>query len=498
MIIDATKSFTKWRYGIGLFLLVIILLSYFPLTVYAYDVDTHYYLKYYLLRKVGFTPEEAKIIAKADQSTDFGDTEAGFAYKNNNPKWHALASETENDARETELWNRAINALGGGGTLEQKLIPFGQFLHFLEDRTPHEGFGWFFGHAFKGHEVDYLSYHDLDTIQAEVETWLLYMQFFQLCRGLPPNPVEWNDVKDTVGKVRDANPTPRFWSSPDGSKAKDVINKALKEEIDPNESISAQTNYRFDKNGNLIGMIPFQKFSFTSEALARNNATIMDAIEVIENSPYFPSHPEAAFAIQWLLTFLEEQDAVDPSINSLGYAISYMIGLSQEDAHVLNETMHVSLLMHDFAFTRELHVLYLRSVRGCLGAGIHMEEAYDAIAQAEPEIIKMETNPADVNFDLLGGSLEEAWWHIREAELDALTLGDLGGGIPPQFFNYDGKVDGKDFVLFLQVFKGLAPAEAKYLGDLGGGVPPAFFNFDGKCDGKDLALFLKCFKGLGP
>jgi hypothetical protein len=36
------------------------------------------------------------------------------------------------------------------------------------------------------------------------------------------------------------------------------------------------------------------------------------------------------------------------------------------------------------------------------------------------------------------------------------------------------------------------------LGDLGGGVPPRFFHYDGRVDGKDLALFLSCFKGLGP
>jgi hypothetical protein len=77
-------------------------------------------------------------------------------------------------------------------------------------------------------------------------------------------------------------------------------------------------------------------------------------------------------------------------------------------------------------------------------------------------------------------------------------VGDLGGGIPPQFFQFDGKVDGKDLSLFLQCFKGTAPPEAMYLGDLGGGVPPQFFNYDGKVDGKDLSLFLQCFKGLGP
>jgi hypothetical protein len=33
------------------------------------------------------------------------------------------------------------------------------------------------------------------------------------------------------------------------------------------------------------------------------------------------------------------------------------------------------------------------------------------------------------------------------------------------------------------------------VGDLGGGVPPAFFNGDGSVDGKDLALFLLCYRG---
>jgi len=76
--------------------------------------------------------------------------------------------------------------------------------------------------------------------------------------------------------------------------------------------------------------------------------------------------------------------------------------------------------------------------------------------------------------------------------------GDMGGGLPPQFFNFDNMIDGKDLALFLQCYKGLAPAEAMHLADLGGGLPPQFFECDGKVDGKDLALFLQCFKGLGP
>ena len=77
-------------------------------------------------------------------------------------------------------------------------------------------------------------------------------------------------------------------------------------------------------------------------------------------------------------------------------------------------------------------------------------------------------------------------------------LGDLGGGIPPKFFQFDGKVDGKDLSLFLMCYTGAAPPEVMYLADLGGGIPPKFFDFDGVVDGKDLSLFLMCYTGIGP
>lgn len=83
-------------------------------------------------------------------------------------------------------------------------------------------------------------------------------------------------------------------------------------------------------------------------------------------------------------------------------------------------------------------------------------------------------------------------------EITLRKVGDLGGGVPPTFFNFDWKVDGKDLALFLQCFKGLVPPEAMILADFGGSVPPKFFKYDGKVDGKDLSLFLQCFKGQGP
>lgn len=77
-------------------------------------------------------------------------------------------------------------------------------------------------------------------------------------------------------------------------------------------------------------------------------------------------------------------------------------------------------------------------------------------------------------------------------------IGDIGGGVPPTFFNFDAKADGKDLSLFLQCYHGIAPPEAMYLGDLGSGVPPTWFKFDGKCDGKDLSLFLRSYHGEEP
>ena len=87
---------------------------------------------------------------------------------------------------------------------------------------------------------------------------------------------------------------------------------------------------------------------------------------------------------------------------------------------------------------------------------------------------------------------------LYDGRVTIVRMGDLGGGVPPSFFNCDGSVDGKDKALFLLCYKGTAPPEAMYLADLGGGVPPKFFECDGVVDGKDKALFLLCYKGQGP
>jgi hypothetical protein len=74
-------------------------------------------------------------------------------------------------------------------------------------------------------------------------------------------------------------------------------------------------------------------------------------------------------------------------------------------------------------------------------------------------------------------------------------IGDIGGGgMPPQFFSFDGKVDGMDLGLFLQCYRGEASKEAKSLCDIGGGMPPQFYKCDGKVDGLDLCLLIMKYR----
>jgi hypothetical protein len=78
-------------------------------------------------------------------------------------------------------------------------------------------------------------------------------------------------------------------------------------------------------------------------------------------------------------------------------------------------------------------------------------------------------------------------------------VGDLGGGFPSQFFQFDGVVDASDVSLFIRCLRGTAPAEYMYLGDLGSGAPVAqFFQYDGLVDASDVNLFIRCLRGTGP
>lgn len=79
-----------------------------------------------------------------------------------------------------------------------------------------------------------------------------------------------------------------------------------------------------------------------------------------------------------------------------------------------------------------------------------------------------------------------------------MVAGDLGGGIPPTWFNFDGVVDWKDVFLFRDAFLRGNYMLGIEIADLGGGVPPTFGAFDCMIDWKDVFLFRLCFLGQGP
>lgn len=78
-------------------------------------------------------------------------------------------------------------------------------------------------------------------------------------------------------------------------------------------------------------------------------------------------------------------------------------------------------------------------------------------------------------------------------------LGSLVNGVPT-FGAFDGVCNAADLSLFLQCYKGTAPAQWECLGDLGSMVngAPTFFKCDGKCNAADMALFIICYRGQGP
>jgi PKD repeat protein len=85
-------------------------------------------------------------------------------------------------------------------------------------------------------------------------------------------------------------------------------------------------------------------------------------------------------------------------------------------------------------------------------------------------------------------------------------IGDLGGYPPgkvvPQFGYFDGSCGADDIPLFIECYRGTAPANDTYLGDLGGYPPgsvvPKFFQYDGSCGADDIPLFIQCYRGTGP
>lgn len=127
-------------------LLVVLAFSFLtlPKEVLAFDQDAHQYLKFALaLRICCFNWTEANIIAGSDQAVDTEKTTKSGYNSPNNRDWHAFGTDAEFQARRTVLDNRWKNEANP----TKKLAKLGQFLHFVEDRYAHRGYGVKWGHA---------------------------------------------------------------------------------------------------------------------------------------------------------------------------------------------------------------------------------------------------------------------------------------------------------------------------------------------------------------
>jgi len=123
--------------------------------VCAYEIDTHYYLRFALGMSTCFDWHEAHLIA----SGDWGMDENASTHAEMNPvqvrnkiDFHAFG---HSDARFRELWVRSRTE----SDLDLRLIRLGQFMHFLEDWEAHAGYGIRMGHArdtFRGRDPDSL------------------------------------------------------------------------------------------------------------------------------------------------------------------------------------------------------------------------------------------------------------------------------------------------------------------------------------------------------
>lgn len=214
----------------------------------AYYDDVHFALTYYIARQVGYTPEQAYRVAKADVSIDYSyrtepvqmasvsgflSSEWGSAYASE-PRWRfhafrnqikfplstgngAQAADADRMINETQawLWKQAIEDRNPG-----------VFLHFLQDKVPHARYGSAFGHwpldsqddtdAHKrmgltiGGSTDWLSFRDeqsnLDMVRSSFEALALYLH--HISPGQTPRAFDPNAFIDLLRAMRQANPVP--------------------------------------------------------------------------------------------------------------------------------------------------------------------------------------------------------------------------------------------------------------------------------------------------
>lgn len=452
------------RITVLLLLLALVVSSFLPLEVKAFDDDTHLYMKYALLREAGFTHDDALAIAQADVQVDYDSDTTASASEQARKDWHAFGTEAERTARRDALEKRAMDEAANAaqtGKNEDKqraLTYFGQYLHFLEDFYSHAGYGSLLGHIYTGHYPDYLSSYTNEQLQTWIEEWLGKMvEFLRKLSGQPPLTPEQlaalvntllQNIWPTCQEIINYNP-PAWYNPffrPDSDKAK----RLLEEKYGlPTCTLSISKTLDYDNDGNVVRFVlPRGRFGLPAEQWLVYSSVTQEKIDVVMSSPWFSYHPEAGTAIILLNMSISDMAYTDPSIHNLGYAIANLTGLSNEDETVMNATIDLSFWMFDLVSMRHDYATYialLKDIRYRADFNETLFEAYGEMEKAGTEIEKMDTNPHDADFGNLTSSLWNAWGYLREAEQIALAA-------HPGDVNLDGTVDIFDIVIVAVVF----------------------------------------------
>ncbi len=119
------------------------MISVFSLSSLAYDEDTHFNMTYVICRSVGFTPDEALIVAAVDQGMDdstgtVANTFGVVPHPEEEWRWHALDLNGNMGAagilaRRDQLFNDALRETN----TRNKLIRLGVFFHYQQDTWAH-------------------------------------------------------------------------------------------------------------------------------------------------------------------------------------------------------------------------------------------------------------------------------------------------------------------------------------------------------------------------
>ena len=168
----------------------------------AFERDTHYYATFALALTSCFDWQEAHLIASADVMVDGSRgtvAELDPASRHNKAGWHAFGHSAE---RYYELWERVTLEEG----VAERLIVFGQFLHYLQDWEAHAGYPVHLGHAkatLLGHDPDSLANSEARTRHA-VQATLEHMALVCEQLGRLPEHIENPDeaVPEFLGRVR--------------------------------------------------------------------------------------------------------------------------------------------------------------------------------------------------------------------------------------------------------------------------------------------------------